>query len=124
MLTIIKESKEPISRDEIASLMKVSNRIVNDYLESLYKREYIMDSRGDWRDNETKEKTFQAKESKWIISAEGLNYLDLHRYWWTRFWTRSILWPLIVSAATSIFTAINAEKVRKLAETITSLLLN
>lgn len=112
VLKIIKESKEPISRDELANIMNVSNRIATDYLKALYNRGYIMDSRGTWRDNKTKEEIFVETKSLWVISVDGLNYLDLHNYWWTRFWVRSILCPLIVSAVVSLVTSLNAEVIR------------
>lgn len=114
VLTAIKESKEPVTRDELAKIMNVSNRIANDYLESLYKRGYIIDSRGEWRDSKTNEKVFLATDTYWIISADGLNYIDLHRYWWTRFWTRSVICPLIVSLIVSTATALNIEKIRNI----------
>ena len=112
VLKIIKESKEPITRDELARMMNVSNRIATNYLEALYNRGYIMDARGDWKDKQSKELIFEAEESRWIVSADGLNYLDLHNYWWTRFWVRSILCPLIVSALVSVVTSLNAEAIR------------
>lgn len=112
ILTIIKESKEPISRDELATIMKVSKRIATDYLKSLYNRRYIIDYRGEWKDGETKEEKFEEKESRWIISVDGLNYLDLHKYWWTRFWTRSVVCPLIVSFVVSAITAVNIDKIK------------
>ena len=112
VLKIIKDSKEPITRDELARMMNVSNRIATNYLEALYNRGYIMDARGDWKDKQSKELIFEAEESRWIVSADGLNYLDLHNYWWTRFWVRSILCPLIVSALVSVVTSLNAEAIR------------
>lgn len=112
VLKIIKESAEPVSRDELARIMKVSNRIATDYLQALYKRGYIMDARGDWRDKKTKEEIFVEKASRWIVSVDGLNYLDLHNYWWTRFWVRSILCPLIVAAVVSVVTSLNADAIR------------
>ncbi|MBR0288407.1 MAG: hypothetical protein IJQ82_05460 [Selenomonadaceae bacterium] len=112
VLKIIKESAEPISRDELARVMKVSNRIATDYLEALYSRGYIMDYRGDWRDKKTKEPIFEITASRWIVSVDGFNYLDLHNYWWTRFWVRSILCPLIVSAVVSVVTCLNVEIIR------------
>lgn len=112
ILKIIKASKEPISRDELARMLKVSNRVATDYLKALYSRGYIMDVRGTWRDNKTKEEIFVESASLWVVSADGLNYLDLHNYWWTRFWVRSILCPLIVSAVVSIVTSLNADVIR------------
>lgn len=112
VLKIIKDSKEPITRDELARMMNVSNRIATNYLEALYNRGYIMDARGTWKDKQSKELIFEAEESRWIVSADGLNYLDLHNYWWTRFWVRSILCPLIVSALVSFVTSLNAEAIR------------
>ena len=112
VLKIIKESKEPITRDELARMMNVSNRIATNYLEALYNRGYIMDARSDWKDKQSKELIFEVEESRWIVSADGLNYLDLHNYWWTRFWVRSILCPLIVSALVSVVTSLNAEAIR------------
>ena len=112
VLKIIKTSKEPLSRDELARMMNVSNRIATNYLEALYNRGYIMDFRGDWKDRKSKESIFEIKEARWIVSADGLNYLDLHNYWWTRFWVRSILCPLIVSAVVSVVTSLNAEVIR------------
>lgn len=112
ILKIIKDSNEPISRDELARMLNVSNRVATDYIESLYNRGYIMDFRGEWKDNKTKERKFEITESRWIISVDGLNYLDLHNYWWTRFWARSILCPLIVSAVVSIVTSLNADVIR------------
>lgn len=106
VLTVIKESTEPVSRDELAKIFNVSNRIATDYIQALYNRGYIMDFRGEWKNAESK--SFPVKESRWIISVDGLNYLDLHRYWWTRFWTRSVLCPLIVSLVVSAITAVNA----------------
>ena len=122
VLTIIKESKEPISRDKLATIMKVSKRIATDYLKSLYSRGYIIDFRGDWKDPKTKEEKFEEEESRWIVSADGLNYLDLHKYWWKRFWTRSVVCPLIVSFVMSVFTSFNIEKIRIVIKTITNLL--
>ena len=112
VLNIIKESSEPISRDELARMMQVSNRIAADYLQALYNRGYIMDARGDWREKETGEKIFIATASRCIISVDGRNYLDLHNYWWTRFWVRSILCPLVVSAVVSLVTSLNADAIR------------
>ncbi|MBR0102376.1 MAG: HTH domain-containing protein [Selenomonadaceae bacterium] len=112
VLKIIKESKEPIICDELARMMNVSNRIATNYLEALYNRGYIMDARSDWKDKQSKELIFEVEESRWIVSADGLNYLDLHNYWWTRFWVRSILCPLIVSALVSVVTSLNAEAIR------------
>lgn len=112
ILKIIKESAEPISRDELARMLKVSNRIATDYLQALYKRGYIMDTRGTWKDNKTNEEIFVETVSRWVISVDGLNYLDLHNYWWTRFWVRSILCPLIVVAVVSVVTSLNAEVIR------------
>lgn len=112
ILKIIKESAEPLSRDELARMLKVSNRIATDYLQALYNRGYIMDARGDWRDKKTKEEIFVEGASRWVISVDGLNYLDLHNYWWTRFWVRSILCPLIVAAVVSVVTSLNAEVIR------------
>lgn len=112
VLKIIKDSKEPITRDELARMMNVSNRIATNYLEALYNRGYIMDARGTWKDKQSKELIFESEESRWIVSADGLNYLDLHNYWWTRFWVRSILCPLIVSALVSVVTSLNAEAIR------------
>lgn len=112
ILKIIKESAEPISRDELARMLKVSNRIATDYLQALYKRGYIMDARGTWKDNKTNEEIFVETVSRWVISVDGLNYLDLHNYWWTRFWVRSILCPLIVAAVVSVVTSLNAEVIR------------
>lgn len=112
ILKIIKESAEPLSRDELARMLKVSNRIATDYLQALYNRGYIMDARGDWRDKKTKEEIFVEGASRWVISVDGLNYLDLHNYWWTRFWARSILCPLIVAAVVSVVTSLNAEVIR------------
>lgn len=112
VLQIIKTSKEPLSRDELARIMNVSNRIATDYLKALYNRGYIMDFRGDWKDPETKETKFEIMASRWVVSVDGLNYLDLHNYWWTRFWARSILCPLIVAAVVSVVTSLNAEVIR------------
>ena len=112
VLKIIKESTEPVSRDELARMMNVSNRIATDYLRALYNRGYIMDFRGDWKDNKTKEPIFEITSSRWVISADGLNYLYLHACWWTRFWVRSILCPLIVAAVVSLVTSLNAEVIR------------
>ena len=112
VLKIIKESKEPITRNELAHMMNVSNRIATNYLEALYNRGYIMDARGDWQNKKSKELIFEAEESRWVVSADGLNYLDLHNYWWTCFWVRSILCPLIVSAVVSVVTSLNAEAIR------------
>lgn len=108
VLVAIKDSAEPVSRDDIAKLFNVSNRIATDYIQALYNRGYIMDFRGDWKDTKNQESKFVVAESRWIISVDGLNYLDLHRYWWTRFWTRSVLCPLIVSLIVSAVTSINA----------------
>ena len=112
ILKIIKESEEPISRDELARMMKVSNRIATDYLKALYNRGYIIDAHGTWRDSKTGEEIFVESAAHWIASADGLNYLDLHNYWWTRFWVRSILCPLIVSAVVSLVTSLNADVIR------------
>lgn len=108
VLVAIKDSAEPVSRDDIAKLFNVSNRIATDYIQALYNRGYIMDFRGDWKDTDKQESKFVVAESRWIISVDGLNYLDLHQYWWTRFWTRSVLCPLIVSVIVSAVTSINA----------------
>ena len=108
VLTAIKQSTEPVSRDEIAELFSVSSRVATDYLQALYNRGYIMDFRGDWRDSKSQESKFEPVGGRWVISADGLNYLDLHQYWWTRFWTRSVLCPLIVSLIVSAVTSINA----------------
>ena len=108
VLVAVKESAEPVSRDDVAKMFNVSNRIATDYLQALYNRGYIMDFRGEWKNTDNQESKFVANESRWIISVDGLNYLDLHKYWWTRFWTRSVLCPLIVSLIVSSITAVNA----------------
>ena len=41
-------------------------------------RGYIMDFRGDWRDSKSQESKFEPVGGRWVISADGLNYLDLH----------------------------------------------
>lgn len=112
VLKIIKLSKEPISHDELARMMNVSNRIATDYIKALYNRGYIMDFRGDWKDKNGKEPVLVITAARWVISVDGLNYLDLHAYWWTRFWARSILCPLIVAAVVSLVTSLNAEVIR------------
>ena len=39
------------------------------------------------------------------ISVEGIDYLELHKHWWMRFWFRSLGCPAIIA----FITAINAE---------------
>ena len=69
ILVAINSSAEPVSRNDIAKLFNVSNRIATDYIQALYNRRYIMDFRGDWKDTDK-------QESKFVVAVGGYFFLQ------------------------------------------------
>ena len=109
ILIAVKNSPN-ITLEDLAVKLNISENLVKDYVESLQKRGYI---------NSTRKFLTDSGESRivygtfWKISVDGLNYLDLHRRWYKRFFVRSVLCPLIVSFVTSLVTVSNAENILK-----------
>ena len=101
----IQKSDSPLTRDEFARCANIETRMATDVLESLYNRGFIMDTVGVWKNDGEK---FFSTKAKWVISADGINYLENHHAWWKRFWMRSVICPLIVAFVVSFFTALVA----------------
>ena len=93
--------QQNLSVEDIISLRNVDYGIASELLFALYRRGFIRNL--DFK-NYDKPADIDLNDF-FRISIEGLDYLELHRNWWARFWFRSVVCPIVVS----FITAINAE---------------
>ena len=74
--------------------------VAKEILFALYRRDFIQSV-----DCKTYKKAADIQlEDFFRISIEGVDYLELHKKWWTRFWFSSLACPAAVSLLTSLLT--------------------
>ena len=89
---------KPICADYLIGIRQIEGDTAKECIFALYRRNYV-------RNVESKEFDSPSEISLadfFQITVEGINYLELYRKWWRRFWFRSIICPLVVSFLTAV----------------------
>ena len=86
ILIAVKNSPN-ITLEDLTVKLNISENLVKDYVESLQKRGYINSTRKFLTDSDNSAVVYG---TFWKISVDGLNYLDLHRRWYKRFFESTL----------------------------------
>ncbi|MBR3747054.1 MAG: hypothetical protein IKN27_08865 [Selenomonadaceae bacterium] len=109
-------AKKNLCAEDIINRCAACREVAKETLFALYNRGYIANV--DRKTYESAEKIELA--DRFRITVEGRDFIELHAKWWTRFWFRSIVCPVIVS----FVTALNAVKILNTFKEIWRLLLS
>ena len=84
--------------EDLISKKAINKEFAEEILFALYRRGHLRNV--EWKEYQSPAEIDIA--DRFRISIEGVDYLELHKEWWKRFWFRSVVCPLIVSFVTSI----------------------
>lgn len=84
---------ENLCAETVIAEYSVKADVAKEILFALYRREYIRSvEHKDYKNSDE-----IALSDNFRIAVEGIDYIELHKRWWQRFWFKSVGCPIVIS---------------------------